>query len=160
NDRRRELADRRLMTADGLEVRRDVRVDRERDVEEDDALHALERLLGFLRREVGEEALVDELQVAAIRAEGPLRREPDALVHPADTQPILDVREVAPAAEEPHEVLALRVLHAAHGRFVREEALRLGVLEEQRVERLDDVLGVLLGERLERREAREIFVAE
>ena len=82
--------------------------------------------------------VADELEVLAVGAEVPLRGEADPLVHRADAQPVLDVREVAAAREEAHEVLALGALDAADGRLVGEELAGLGMAEQQLVEALDD----------------------
>lgn len=159
--RRGELADRGLMAPERVEVRSDVRVDRERNVEEHDPLDAREgfpdlRLLLQLREEV----LVDEVQVLTVRAEVPLGREPDPLVRCSDAQPVLDVGEITSSGEEAEEVIALMPLHATDRRFVAEELERLRMPEEERVELLDDPVGHLLRERPKRLQTREVLVAE
>lgn len=78
----------------------------------------------------------------------------------ADAQPVLDVREIAPAGEEAEEVLPLRPLHASDRRLVPEELPRVRVLEEQPVELLDDFVHHLLGEGPQGREALQIVVGE
>jgi hypothetical protein len=67
-------------------------------------------------------------------------------VRRTDTQAVLHVLEVAAPGEQAEEVVALQAFHAANGRLVGEEALRLGVPEEHLVEGVDDGVGVLLGE--------------
>ena len=72
----------------------------------------------------------------------------------ADAEAIFDVGEVAFARKQPEKVLALRLLHAANGGLVGEEAARFPVVQEQLVEALDDRPCVLLGEGPQRGQLR------
>src|ERR1019366_9761152 len=117
DDRRRELTEGGLVTLKRLDVRGDVRVDGEGDVEEDDLLDTPVRRGRLRRRERSRELLAQQVEVLPVGREVPLGREADALVHGADAEAVLDVREVAPTVEEAAEVVALGALHAADGRL-------------------------------------------
>ena len=160
DNRRRQLADGGLVTTERVEVRRDIRIDGQRDVEEDDALHRQERRdrLGRIP-DLGVEPLVDELEMLPVRPQVPLGWHADPFVCRADAEAILDVRGVAAPREEPDEIGALRALDAPDRGFVQ-ELPRLGMREQEPVEVFDDRGGDSVGERAERGEPRKVLVGE
>lgn len=158
--RRGELADRRLVPDQRFLARGDVGVDGERGVEADHPLGAPERGRGVRRRQLGGEAIEEKLLVLSVRGDVEPRAEADALVCDTDAQAILDVAQIDPTREQPHEVRGLHPLDPAQRRFVREERPRLRVREQVAVELLDHVVHVLLGERTQRRESVDVVLGD
>jgi hypothetical protein len=76
----------------------------------------------------------------------------------SDPEAILDVHRVVVPLRQPEEILALHVLDACEDAGISEELSGLFEREQMVVERLNDGLGIFLGELVHLQQPRDILV--